>query len=778
MALGPDQRPTGQISQAAQAALGFPPNFQRASPFPFAGMNQTDDRSGLQDQEFYWIENLFKTGQGRLRALWDVGTPLYTVSAGRSIVAFFWFNIGPINYCAVFLDNGTAVQVQESSGAITTISAVPNTFYVGGGSLPACCATGGQYLLIGNNNTANDYWIWDGAALYGAGTIAPVIVITDGGSGYTSLPTVTPYGGSGSGIVVTPTITNGSVTSLTVNNPGTGYQPGDVVQFQFSGGGSDTAAKLTASIAAGGVESVIITVGGAGYGSVPAVGFTGGGGSGAAGTAVLTGGVVTSIIIDDPGSGYTGNPTVSFTGGSPSTPASAYSTITAGVLTGIFIDNGGTGYTSTPLLTITGGSGSGATAVVSAVVAGVITTVDVTAGGAGYTTTPAVEIGGGANKAAQASASMMPYGISGNYIETYQSRVWISHPHKGTGAKPSGGVFNVSAPASLTDFATSDGGNDFVSSDRFLRYQYTVMRQANGYLYAIGDSGISVISNVQTTGSPPTTSMNYQSADPQVGTVWPNSVADFGRTILFANQTGVYGIYGGSAVKVSAKLDRLFETVITPDNPDHNPNNLPCVTPSASAAYLFNRRVYVLNITILDPFTKTPRTVQLIWDEKEWFVASSAKSIMFVNGLERQSDIDCYGTDGSKLYYMFSQPSSATAKFLVSKYWGAERIEIIRQALTWYVAGRDLSAAQAGVTLYWVTDYAASQSEDLPGEGVNPSPNGATTLGGSGQGVALTGGNTGDVVAPLLGFKVTTTAPDFEITNAVMGMIPITGIYG
>ena len=779
MALGPGNQPTGQLSQAAQAALGFPPNYQRATPFPFAGINQTDDREALQDQEFYWIENLLKTGNGRLRALWDVGASLYTAATGRTMVSFYWFNIGPVNYCAVFLDNGTAIQVQETVGTQTVMSSVPNTFYVANGALPACCASGGQYLLIANNNTPNDYWIWDGTTLYAAGSIGPTVTITDPGSGYSSAPTVTAYGGSGSGIVATAVLTNESVTSLNIVNPGTGYQPGDVVQFQFTGGGSDNGARLSVALAAGAVSGVVVTAGGSGYTSTPTVALTGGGGSGATATAVVTGGAVTSIIITDPGSGYTGNPAVGFSGGGGSA-AAAYSVITAGVVTGIYIDDPGTNFTGDPLLTIVGGGGSGATAQVTALdpVTGGIATVVVGAGGSGYTTTPSVEISGGLNNAAQAIAEMMPFGVSGTYIESYQSRVWLPHPDRAAGAKPTGGIFNVSAPGSLTDFATSDGGLVFTSSDRFLRYQFTFLRQSNGYLYAVGDSSVSVISNVQTSGNPPNTTFNFQNADPQTGTIWPNSVADFGRTIIFANQTGVYGIYGGSAVKISTKLDRIFENCIVPGDPDHNPDNLPCVTPTASAAYLFNRRVYVLLLTIVDPFTSLPRTVQLIWDEKDWFVAASGKDIQFINGLENNSDIDCYGTDGKGLYYMFSEPSATTVKFMASKYWGAERPEIERLAMRWYVTGRDLSTAQAGVTLYWVTDYAASQSEDFPGEGVIPSPNGATVLGGTNTGLSLTGGRTDDVQAPLLGFKVTSTSPDFEFTNAVLGMIPAAGLFG
>lgn len=776
MALDPSGRPTSDISKATQSALGLPPGFQRASPFPFGGMNQTDDRSAIGDQEFYWLENLLKIGNGKLRALGDVGPALYRAPSPRRIVCFFWFNIGSTDYCAVFLDNGAAYQVRRSDGATTTISSVNNTFYTTStGQLPACCGSGGQYLLITNNNTANDYWIWDGTTLYRAGSIGPTVTITDAGSSYTSAPTVTAFGGSGSGITATATVTNGSVTAVNITNPGGGYQPSDVVQFLFTGGGSDNGAELTATITAGGISAVILTDPGTGYGSAPTVGFTGGGGSGATATATISGGVVTAITITDPGSGYTGTPTVTFTGGSPTTPASGYAQITAGVVTGVTVVSGGSGFASTPLLTITGGGGSGATATAT-VTAGSITSVTVTAGGSGYTGTPGVFISGGANRSAQAQAELMPYGISGTYIETFQSRVWIPHPHQG-GTKETGGIFNVSAPGSLIDFATNDGGLEFTSTDRYLRSRYSFLRQANGYLYPVGDSSASVISNVQTSGNPPNTTFTYQNADPQIGTAYQNSVADFGRTILFSNQNGVYGIFGGAVVKVSAKMDRIFQDGVFPGNAA----GTSCVTPSGATVILYDTKAYVLLQTITDPFTGSPRTVMLLWTEKDWFIASSSKSLTFIGGLETESNLFAYGTDGTSLYPLFTTASDTLLKVAASKMWGTERMEIIKEALAWWVAGTDLSDAQAGIQFYWSTDfYGAQQEPPYSGQGTVLSPNNASgpiTVSGSGVGFSVKGGQTNSVTAPLLGFKVTTMSPDFEINNMALGYIMVGSIF-
>lgn len=80
---------------------------------------------------------------------------------------------------------------------------------------------------------------------------------------------------------------------------------------------------------AGTVKSVVITDGGAGYASAPTVAFSAPGGSGvtATGTAVIVGGIVTSITITNPGSGYVTAPSVSFSGGTPTTPATAESSL-------------------------------------------------------------------------------------------------------------------------------------------------------------------------------------------------------------------------------------------------------------------------------------------------------------------------------------------------------------------------------------------------------------------------------------------------------------------
>lgn len=69
-----------------------------------------------------------------------------------------------------------------------------------------------------------------GTSIVNSGAVTGV-VITDGGSGYTSAPTVTFTGGAGTGAAATATISNGVVTSVTVTTPGSGYTSAPTVTF-------------------------------------------------------------------------------------------------------------------------------------------------------------------------------------------------------------------------------------------------------------------------------------------------------------------------------------------------------------------------------------------------------------------------------------------------------------------------------------------------------------------------------------------------------------------
>ncbi|PTX91737.1 hypothetical protein DB354_17910 [Opitutus sp. ER46] len=148
--------------------------------------------------------------------------------------------------------------------------------------------------------------------------------VTSGGAGYTTAPAVTVTGGTGTGAVITANLTGGVVTSLTVDNPGSGYTSPTITIAPPSA----TTATATATTAAGAVTSITVTSGGAGYTSAPTV-TIGGPGTGAAATATIVDGKVTAITVTAGGTGYT-SATVTISAPPTGTPATG--TVTAGTI--------------------------------------------------------------------------------------------------------------------------------------------------------------------------------------------------------------------------------------------------------------------------------------------------------------------------------------------------------------------------------------------------------------------------------------------------------------
>jgi hypothetical protein len=771
---------------ASQGARNPSPKF--FSPYPFGGMNLLASPLSIGDNEFIWVENFVRLGDGKYRTAWDIGTPLYTVTGSATIIYYEFFSIGTSYYVAVFLSDGSAVQV-DMSGNVTQIGPAGTFWVTGMLDLPCAINWGTQLLLIASRINQNAYWIWDGTLLYSVGGASPLGVnIVSGGNNYTTVPTVTAFGGNGSGMKFTTTVDGGAVSDIQITNPGSGYQVGDTVQLSFSGGGSDTSAILTANIAAGGVAAVEVNSPGSGYTTSFAVSFSGGGGTGAAGTANVSGGQVTGVTITAAGTGYTSAPVVSFSAGS-GTGAGGYALLNTAGVTSVMVVNGGSGYTHAPSVTFEGGGGAGATGIcqltgtsiasinivaggsgyqvaptviisgggggsgasaTATIAQGQVVKIDVDMGGTnyttqplvyiqpanygtstqdtgtgaaaqavltptsinsvivsssgkGYTTAPAVVLGSGANNAASATVSLMPFGISGAAINTYQQRVWIANPAVvPTQTVPPGGQFSVSAPGSYTDFASSDGGVLFTNSDNFLNTKYTAIHQSNGYLYMLGDGSVSIISSVNTSGNPATTTFNYQNVDPQTGALFPNSVQDFGKTILFGNETGVFGIYGGSATLASAKLNDLFLTLDTSS-----------ITPSSASATLFDVKHYLMLMTITDPVLLTPRTVMIAWNEKDWTVLTQDAALTFIGTQKIGSTLYAWGTDGTSIYPLFNQPSSSLTKRLDTKiYGGGNSNWVFKDIQYMYIQAQDQSAAQVGIE--WNVDLITS--------GVTPQP--------------------------------------------------------
>ncbi|HEY7625822.1 MAG TPA: hypothetical protein VH761_02100, partial [Ilumatobacteraceae bacterium] len=223
--------------------------------------------------------------------------------------------------------------------------------------------------------------------LTGAVGSVGTITVTNPGSGYTSAPTVAiTSAGNTQTITATATaqIANGAISSIDVVNNGVGYTEPLVAIAGAPGAGATAQAT-------GGVDvDLTLSSGGTGYAINPVVEFSTpeeAWGRTAMGIATMTDGVVDSVTLTDPGSGYRKAPTVRITDAGAVNATAATVTATINV-NRIDVTAAGSAYVN-PVVTITDkapGTGAGATATAALATGGAVTGITVTNPGAGYLT--------------------------------------------------------------------------------------------------------------------------------------------------------------------------------------------------------------------------------------------------------------------------------------------------------------------------------------------------------------------------------------------------------
>ena len=279
----------------------------------FSGINTDASRPGIKDEEMYWCDGFMPLGKNNLRVLPGVGASIYNDTNPASKVVWYNFgNIGSTPYMIVLLSDGSLVAVNT----ITTIASFiggPGTITNPNVSSIDMTQWGSQYIVI-ISTQSNGLFIWDGTTLFLGGGLGPDVTILDDGLDYTSPPTITAYGGSGTGATFLATVQGGAVNSITVTNPGTGFSSLDGVVLAFSGGGNPNSSAIgVATVSGGSVTGVSMLVDGTGYTSTTSISFIGGGGSGA--TAVpnpVPTSAITGVSVTAGGVGYTSAPAVLF----------------------------------------------------------------------------------------------------------------------------------------------------------------------------------------------------------------------------------------------------------------------------------------------------------------------------------------------------------------------------------------------------------------------------------------------------------------------------------
>jgi len=272
-----------------------------------------------------------------------------------------------------------------------------------------------------------------------SGTMVESVVITNGGTGYTSAPVVTIsgnaqaaagvysggviptsfvrsrfndlYGFDGMGrglrwngtagtmqpiglrkpykgpaVTIASTAMGGYVDSITVVSPGSGYNVAP--KITFTGGTPTKTAVALAEVMGGVIAGVTVTDPGAGYQAAPQVSLTSSNASGSAFNVNVRGQIQAVTIISN-GSGYTSQPTVVFSTGQGLLQANANAITSNGSISNINLLSAGTGATTAVTATVTGGGGTGAALLVGMQYG--IQSVTVSNGGTGFQTPPIIQ---------------------------------------------------------------------------------------------------------------------------------------------------------------------------------------------------------------------------------------------------------------------------------------------------------------------------------------------------------------------------------------------------
>jgi hypothetical protein len=222
--------------------------------------------------------------------------------------------------------------------------------------------------------------------------------IINGGSGYTTPPTITVDDPTGQGAQITAVIGDSSISAITINNNSSNHNYVSPILTVVGGGGSG--AILQPVLVNGDIDEVVVVSGGQGYTSIPTIRIEDPSGAGCTMSALLSGSPILDLVIVNGGTGYT-DPTIIIDAVDNGFGATATADVETGVvdevtLVGsvreVVLISPGSGYLTPPEVTITGGGGNYAV-VRSKLYADKVISTNVINSGEGYLGTPTVTFG-------------------------------------------------------------------------------------------------------------------------------------------------------------------------------------------------------------------------------------------------------------------------------------------------------------------------------------------------------------------------------------------------
>jgi hypothetical protein len=330
-------------------------------------------------------------------------------------------------------------------------------------------------------------------------------------------------------------------------------------------------------------------------------------------------------------------------------PANGYKTwdgtdlVSIGSIGSVTINDPGTGY-SNANVSISAPDETGGEPAVGEVVllSNTVAQVILTEPGTGYTSPPTITINDPTGSNANVTCTL--FSQSGTSIATFSGRTWISEER----------TVYYSAADSYNDFINVSSGF-VVLTDSTLRTNIATIIAANNFLYIFGEDSINVFSDVRVNSVTGETLFTNTNVSASIGSGFKYAIFPYFRSMLFLNRYGVYALVGATTTKISDSIDGVF-------------TNIDFSLPITSGQVLINN-ILCAAWTFVYNDAGTPRTIQLVFFDRKWFVTSQGSTITRTASATLAGNIIMYGTTGTDLIKFYSNTTTGIDWELETALW-------------------------------------------------------------------------------------------------------------
>ena len=309
----------------------------------------------------------------------------------------------------------------------------------------------------------------------------------------------------------------------------------------------------------------------------------------------------------------------------------------------VTINDGGTNYTNVTVSFSAPDQTGGIQATGEAVtLANTIVEILVTEPGTGYTAAPTITITdpGGSN----ANVTCTLFSQSGTGLATFSGRAWISEQR----------TVYYSAADTFNDFINVSSG--FLTlTDSTLRTDISTIIAANNFLYVFGEDSINVFSDVRVNSVTGETLFTNTNVSASIGSGFKYAIFPYFRSMLFLNRYGVYALVGATTSKISDSIDGVF-------------TNIDFSLPITAGQVLINN-ILCAAWTFVYNDEGTPRTIQLVFFDRKWFITSQGNSITRTASATSSGNIIMYGTTGTNLIQFYANSTTSINWELETALW-------------------------------------------------------------------------------------------------------------